>query len=314
MNVPVQNVRAVLSPFISRFNRHHDELSVQRQRTLATLQLLVNLLVVVLYEVAITAWDWRFTLTPPEKTVAWTVWALSLLCLGFSSSLYATVTGLIRSLSSRPQHPISSEPAALSMYRKYVYYPGVYLNVVAIAIFVEASGGIVHSPFSAVLFALVLAAQQLSRFKTNSLLFISFGVVTTIVLSGVESLFGVHRVATPPAALYFWTLAGAFLLTALCTHSDKGENYRARGAFPAPSLVELYVDDEGTWRFALHCAGARLDPVVETPTESASLPEAQHIVEGHVARMLAATEDGEASIRWRVSRDRREALGYISET
>jgi hypothetical protein len=201
---------------------------------------------------------------------------------------------------------------ALSRYRKFVYYPGVYLNFVAIAIFVEDSGGLVKSPFSAVLFALILGAQQLSRFKTNSRNYIAIGVATVAVLSAVEGVFGTRSVPSPPAQLYFWTLASALLLTALCTHSDKGTNYKARGRFPDPTLVELYVDDAGTWRLALHCADARLDTPLEAPAGNTSLAEAQRLVEEYVWHICPSMR--RAAIQWRMSDDQREALGSIGDT
>jgi hypothetical protein len=90
--------------------RHHDELSVRRLRSLATLQLLVNVLLVILYEVAIHTWNWHFNLTTGEKVAAWSVWILSLVCLAFSSSLYPTAVGLMRSLS--PERAVTTAPPA----------------------------------------------------------------------------------------------------------------------------------------------------------------------------------------------------------
>jgi hypothetical protein len=291
------------SGLVDRFIKHHDQLSIERQRRLASLQLFVNALLLVIYLIAIHVWGWRFNLTTGEKEAGWTVWIISLVLLIVASSFMMPILDVFQAGRSRPGGSADPEPTWLATYRKFVYYPAVLGNLAAIAVFIEQTGGLVRSPFAPVLFALILGAQQESRFKSNSRLYIIAGVVITVALVGFEKAFGTRSVPNPPSHLYFWIVAAVFLLTAILTHIDKAVNYKARGRFPEPSHIELYVDDGGIWRFALHSKGTRLDPVVELPSLHATLVEAEKKVDSLVAPLL---------FKWRDSLDRREALGFLN--
>ncbi len=298
--------RSVRSSLLARFRKHHDLLSIKRQRELATTQLVVNVLVVGLYLAAIHAWHWKLKLAGVEDGVCLALWAFSLVLLTISSQVMIALIAMRGGWGFGPGRSVAPEPAILSSYRKWVYYPAVYFNIIAIAVFVEETGGLVKSPFSPVLFALVLGAQALSRFRPNSRNYIVAGVVITGCLYLIEQALGTRNVPDPPRALSFWTVAAVFLVTALVTHGSKSRNYKAAGGFPAASSVELY-GDPGSWRFALYCDdNTKLDPLLELVPGQDTFADAQAKVE-----QLALAGNSGMRIYWWESRDKREALGQI---
>lgn len=192
--------------------------------------------------------------------------------------------------------------------RKYVYYPAAYFAFLAIAISVEISGGLVRSPFTAVFFAMILGAQQLSRYKLNSRIFIVFAVISTTVLGLYESAVGIPSQPAPPVELNFYILAASLFVTAMCTHAAKPINYRARGTYPDPTHAEVYKSTgDDLWRFALYHRSTRLDSVLNVKLGS-SIHEAQAEVAAAALGLCAETK---SQIEWRAQRDHSEALGYI---
>jgi hypothetical protein len=302
------SVRLALTPFtwaLSRFHRHHDELSVQRQRTVADLTLLANIILIALSSIAIKMWHWHLTIGPLALVAGTVVWGISIALLIAASSLPRATASFTRNLGSAPTPPDS--PDRLAGARKFLFYPGTFLNFVAVCILVEESGGLVRSPFTPVLFAMALAAQQLGRFRTNSKIFISFGILATAALFLFERSNGLRSVAPPPDRLAFALLAAAFLVTAVYTHSDKTKNYRASGGFPPPTHVELYWDHQGVWRYVLHCKNGRLDPLLEDVSDFDKLEEAKAAVKRRIDPIVAP-----GTLVWSDSSSREEVMAYIS--
>jgi hypothetical protein len=297
-----------LATWRDRFNRHHDHVSVARQRVIANLVCVVDVGLVALYFVAVEAWGWHLSIPPTALAVALVLFALSFVAMLASSGLPIGFIRWVRGLGEAPTPGEEEEPRWLATSRKYLFYPAAYGNFVAVAIWIEVSGGLVHSPFTPVLFAMILTAQQLSRFKLNSWLFIGFGLVATVALALFERAFGVREEPEAPVQLAFYILALAFLITALCTHAAKATNYRASGRFPLPTHAELYGTPDGRWRFSLYCGGTRLDPILECDHEPHTMEEAQEQVKA-LALELCGTE--RTGIVWRTSYRGDEAVGTL---
>jgi hypothetical protein len=291
------------------FDRHHDRLSVTRQRTIANLACYVNVGNVALYLLAISEWDWRVSAPPAVVGVVVFLLTCSFLGMLAASSFPNAVARHVGDLGERPAYEAAEEWPWLAKARKYLFYPAAYLNFITVAIWIEVSGGLVHSPYTSVLFAMVLGAQQLSRFTLNSGLFIGFGVVATGLLALYETFFGVRDAPEAPAQLDFYILALSFLVTALCTHAAKGKNYRAAGTYPKPSYVELYLAPDGHWRFSLLYKGTRLDPRLEGSSEHETISEAKKRAE---AILLDLCEKG-CLVEWRTSHRGDEAVGYVRD-
>lgn len=295
--------------FVQKFDRHHDELSVRRQRTIARLALTINAVLLVVYFITTLTSHWHVRSGPLGLWLGASLWILSILSFSIAASVHGAVLAAIRNLGSRWQPQNSLERPFTAKLRKYVFYPGAYANFSAIAVLVEESGGLVRSPFTPVLFAVILTAQQLSRFKTNSRNFISFGILITGMMFLLEWINGVKRVPEPPSRLAFLILALSFLLTAFSAHTDRPPNYRAKGNFPDATHVELYREDRGTWRYVFHCNLARLDPMVETVASIISLAAAKNYV--HQRVQSEHSFGTHVDIRWEDAASGHESVGMI---
>jgi hypothetical protein len=289
------------------FDQRHDYLSAIRQQVIADLACIGDVVLVVLYLVAAARWHWHLDV-PTGALIAFLVSLLlaftgMLLC----SSLPMVIGRDLIYLSAAHPYEEESDRSWLSLKRRYIFYPAAYLNIVAISIWIEVSGGIVASPFTPVLFAFVLTAQQLGRFRLNSLMFIATGIVITLILAAYQSVAGIHREPTAPRQLSFYILAAAFLVAAICTHVAKATNYRATGRIPDPTHVFIYRYGDGSWRYSVHVRGTRLDSLLEIGA-GASVQEAQ----AHVVKILdTLANDGYERVEWRVSVTADEAIGLI---
>lgn len=291
------------------FDEHHDHTSIIRQRTIANLACVVEVAIAASYFVAVEYWGWDLAIPTAAAVVVIVLAGLGFAGMALASSLPKVLLDFLERLSDLPAAERIDEPSWLMSGRRYLYYPASYLTFIATGISVEITGGLVNSPFTSLFFAMVLGAQQLSRHKLNSLLLIGFGVFSTCALAAYEGLFGILREPRPPAALTFYILAFAFLVTALCTHAAKPKNYRAHGRFPDPSHAELYFSAaEERWRFALYCRGAKLDPIVDGSSPTMSMAEAQSVVEDLALELCRA---GQERVEWRVAPRGVEAVGYI---
>jgi hypothetical protein len=154
---------------------------------------------------------------------------------------------------------------------------------------------------------MLLAGQQLGRFRTNSAIFIFGGISLTLLLLSYEAIEGVREIEDPPDELVFFVLAMSFLTAALFTHIDKKPNYRAKGPFPQPTLVEIYTDDTNVWRYALYSEDSPLDPTIESAD---SMEKAQASVK---EMLVDITGIEESMLEWVTPSSRREALCFITK-
>lgn len=283
---------------MNKFERHHDERSVQRQRSIATLTIYADLIVISLYAIAIFYWRWQIPRNLPLQALAYSVFGIGLCLLTGASSLFRSAVTFFQGLGSPPADTdVAAEPIALMRARKYLFYSGIFANFTGFCFFVELTGGIVKSPFTPVLYTMILAAQQLGRFRTNSAIFIGFGVAATGILLLVERIAGVVVASEPPARLSYLVLASAFLITAIFTHSDKARNFRARGITPIPSSVELYRDGDGWWRYSLYRDRTRIDAPVSGANPGTSAEKAKQEIANLVAESCGAEISG-IEISW----------------
>jgi hypothetical protein len=300
---------SLLGRMRASFDAHHDHTSVVRQRTIANLALAVEIAIAVSYFVSVEYGGWHLEIARAAGVVVIVLASLGFIGMAMASSLPRVMLKLPESLSDVPVYEDLGEPQLLMSARRYLYYPASYLTFVATGIFVEVTGGLVNSPFTSLFFAMVLGAQQLSRFKLNSRIFIAFGVLATALLAGYEAVFGITGEPRPPAALTFYILAFAFLVTALCTHATKPENFRARGRFPDPSHAELYFSSsEALWRFSLYSRGSRLDAILDGSGPAMSMEDAQRAV-AHA--MLEICRHGQTTVDWQESPNGGETVGYV---
>lgn len=290
-----------------KFGTHHDFTSSVRQRAIADLACVVILTMVGLYFLAIGPWGWELTIPGGAGIAVLCLWCLGFAGMVLSGSLPGVVLRALRQLGDGPAIEGADEPDWLTRVRKYLYYPAAYATFLATAIGIEVSGGLVNSPFTAVFFAGILGAQQLSRYRLSSMVFILFGVLSTGLMALYEAAFGVPEQPPAPSDFGFFALAASFLLAAICTHVAKPTNYRARGRFPQPTHAELYkIPSEGSWRFSLHHSGTRLDTTLNLAPGS-SAQEAQDCL---TAIVLSLCTSGHR-VEWRTEGELERRVGYV---
>jgi hypothetical protein len=291
-----------------KFDTHHDFTSSVRQRAIADLACVVALTMLGLYFLAIGPWGWELTIPSGAGIAIVCLWCLGIAGMVLSSSLPGVVLRALRQLGEGPAIEGADEPDWLTRVRKYLYYPAAYAIFLATAIGIEVSGGLVNSPFTSVFFAGILGAQQLSRYRLGSMVFIIFGVLATGLIAMHEAVFGVPEQPPAPPAFGFFALAASFLLAAICTHVAKPTNYRARGLFPQPTHAELYqVSSENSWRFSLHHSGTRLDTTLDLAPGS-SAQEAQDCLTAIVLNLCAS---GQYRVEWRTEGGPERKVGYV---
>ena len=237
-------------------------------------------------------------------------WICALVLLALSSSLMRIS---FDGIAQRPSKVRKEDPPPLARNRKYFFYAGVYLNFVALCVLVEQSGGLVASPFSAVLLGMILGSQQLSRFRTNSRNYILAAFIAVAALVVYEYIFGLREVEHAPERLAFAILCGSFLVPALCAHADKPPNYRALGGFPPAALVEIYSDGHGVWRYCFHAERTRLDSPVEFPETASrdSLEDAKTTVHARWRSSLPILDRDRQKLIWEDDSSGTESLGRI---
>jgi|SRR5215472_6509826 len=305
-----QSPMSLLPDLLGSFNLRHDQRSSERQRTIATLAFFVNVVLLVLYEVATRAWGWHFSIGPVALSLGLSLWLVSLVLLLIASSAYRAVMSFVQGLGSGRGDKSKLEPTFLFRHRRFIFYPGTFLNVAAICVLVEESGGVIRSPFTPVLLAIMLGAQQLGRFSTNSKIFISLGIVLTAALFGFEAAAGLRQVPSPPPRLVFLLLASSFLLAALCGHVDKPPNYKATGTFPGPKYVEVYTDKNGVWRYSVHSSKSHFDPIIAKGGPPA-IDAAKKQAEKRLQETLQPAGEASYKITWDDSARGDESVGTI---
>jgi hypothetical protein len=294
-----------------KFDTHHDFTSSVRQRAIADLACVVSLTVLGIYFLAIGPWGWELTIPSGAGIAIICLWCLGLTGMVLCSSLPGVVARVLRQIGEGPAIEGSDEPDWLTRVRKYLYYPSAFATFLATAIGIEVSGGLVNSPFTSVFFGGILGAQQLSRYRLSSMVFILFGVLSSGLMALYEAAFGVPDQPPAPPELGFFALAASFLLAAICTHVAKPTNYQAKGQFPPPTHAELYrVPSENSWRFSLHHGGTRLDTTLDL-TPGSSAQEAEDCL---TAIVLSLCVSGQHRVEWHTEGGPERRIGYVRKT
>jgi hypothetical protein len=302
-------MRGSLSNPLAKFRRHHDERSIQRQRDIATLICIADFIIIAFFVIAVVAWHWHVQFggySAPLIALA----ALGYVLLLTASSLCVWARAIYQSVATDAPPSSFDDPLFLAKARKYLFHAGNLLNLLALCVLIEATGGIIRSPFTPVLYTMILGAQQLGRFRTNSKFFIWFGILATLALFAVEAVHGVRHVPPAPDRLAYYILAASFLATALFTHSDKAKNYRALKGFPKPTYVELYLDVKGVWRYVFYCPTTRLDLPLDAIGANAPLDYAQDELQNRLCA-ITSLANTEVEINWLSSTSSDQVSGNI---
>jgi hypothetical protein len=279
----------LLNGFFSR----HDRVSSLRQRTISTTLLVVDCCLLVVHLAAGAIWHWKFNFGPLGGTIFVVMCCFAGFFVGLSSSLVRIVWGWAGSMWGYEV----DEPEALTRSRKVVYYPGIFLNIVAIAVLVEQSGGLLQSPYSAVLLAVLLAAQQLGRFITNTIIFACFGILVGLTMFLFERILGTRTVSPPPEKLVFVLLVASYVVAAIFTYIDKRPNYRAaKKMYPIPTHIVVSRYSDGKWRYATQYNRFPLDPVLDV--EASTLDEVKLEFERHWSRVGGLADGSTFSYEW----------------
>jgi hypothetical protein len=163
---------------------------------------------------------------------------------------------------------------------------------------------------------MILGAQQLGRFRLNSLIYIVAGLVVTGVLLVLDLNAGHTAVPEPPASLAFTVLALSFLIPAVVGHVDKPRNYHASGEFPPPRLIEVSCDGKDVWRYCLYPVhGARpIDPLVEGVVGVAGLEQAKTYAQERLDALCTAYNQATHKLTWLGDGTGRRSVGQLTDT
>lgn len=283
------------------FEKRHDIVSSARQQKIANVVIVVNILLYVLFQIARSIWSWDFQLGTVGAPIFYLAWLISMCFLVLASDVPYLFIGISQWLRANPPlvRAPSREPLEITRARKYPYYLGVLLNLGAIGILVEQSGGLVTSPFSPVLFAMILAAQQLGRYRSNSWFFILFGLGTIAMLAIYERFAGLRTVASAPDELVFWILLAGFTAAAVFTHVDKVPNFRAMGGHPHPSHAALSLDSDGqAWRITLFAERYQVECCLPYCARGSDEPGAKQAFQEYVKKDIGPALGCALTVRW----------------
>lgn len=244
-----------------KFRQRHDSIAHQRQKRLAQLLCLFNVMLALGCGAIMVYEHWN-----PEPTRAE---VLALICLVAFSWLFLLVAagtiGWFADLRTalRPG-PFTAKPAVddafLNKHRMSFYYAGVILNLLAIAMATEITGGLADSPFTALLIAFVLTAEQLSRFKPQAKVMLVIGLAVAALMIGLEKLAS-DPPDLAPHLLYIAVALAALLGGGILTVWEKPRNHYVH-ELDDPSQVLVYRDVHGNWRFSVYDESHRQDPIL----------------------------------------------------
>ncbi|HKO20124.1 MAG TPA: hypothetical protein VJU82_14680 [Acidobacteriaceae bacterium] len=201
--------------------------------------------------------------------------------------------------------PITQSNDFIDSHRMIFYYLGVASNIVSFAILVEQTGGMLASPYTAPMVALILTGQQLSRFKTQSTCLISAGCIVAATMWLYESTIGLAPSPPAPRALGFTLLAISLVAAGAITNAEKDHNYLIEGMQRLPTHANIYRAADGTWHYVLYSSRYRLDPVVGNPSsETGTAGQADTLrflrtkIEAEVSSMYQAANWGAPKFVW----------------
>lgn len=282
------------------WNGRHDALALKRQRGLAAVLLIANLIIGIAC-VAIIEWEgWSPGITSIEGTICTAVFGVSWLSLlvaaGLVEWLPQITSDLLRDAGDNSR-ATKRMATFIARWRMAPYYLGVWANLVGVALLAEFTGGLTGSPFVALLVALVLIGQQVSRFKLQAGALLLSGAIIVIAMLACESL------ATPPPEPSPQLLSAALVLFAfvaggLLNYYEKAHNYLIGKRVRPPRQVRIYRDGRNVWRFVLH----RQDPVLlgsdHSPIEGGVPIELREQFERYAQQMGTHADWGELTPSW----------------
>jgi len=249
--------------------KRHDGVAHERQRKLAALLVLVNLLVGSISITIVLATDWNLELTRSEWICIAILVAISWINLLIAAGFIGWAVDLALSMlpDSIGASEVPPDAGLLERGRMAFYYVGVWANLFALGFIIEVTGGLAESPFVALLIAFVLTGQQLSRFRTQSGLLYASGLLTVALMIALEPL------STRPADLAPHELTIAVVILALAAGGllnfiEKPQNYLVEKHVKQPSRARIYQDGRSVWRVTLLEKVYRQDSVIFTRAEA----------------------------------------------
>lgn len=248
--------------------KRHDEISHDRQRRLAALLVIVNLAVGLASVVAVLLTDWNLEFSQLDwvciAIVVSVSWFNLLIAAGVIGWILDLLSGLLPDSVGASGKP--RDARLLQRGRMVFYYVGVWANLLALAFIIEITGGLAESPFVALLIAFVLTGQQLSRFRTQSVLLYVSGLLIVALMVLLESIVQPPREAAPHA-LEIAIASLALVAGGLLNIAEKPANYLVKKV-QQPSRARVYRDGGGTWRVCLLGDVHRQDPVIFASLET----------------------------------------------
>lgn len=279
--------------------RRHDQIAHERQKRLGGLLILANLTIGGISTAIIFATEWDPALTLVDWIIFGVLvvgaWLNLLVAAGAVGWAYDSILGFFQDgVDSTDRHP---DDRLLERGRMIFYYVGVWLDLLALAVIIEVSGGLAESPFVPLLIAFVLTGQQLSRFKTQSgLLYIS-----GLAIFGLMILLEPLSTRPPEPAPHELTICVAFLALAiggLLNYFEKPHNYMLEKHLRQPSRARIYQDGCGAWRVTLLHSIHRQDPVIFAASEAPDRPGDGTFPDGLRERFDAYLAEMITDARW----------------
>ncbi len=228
------------------FLGRHDELAMARQARMAMLLILIDVFVAILTVTTAADEPWASSVEPAavRRLVVAAIVVIGLLAVSYD--LPAVARGVV---SIAAQAPAASRRfGRLERFRPFVFYPAVYLNVALIAYLVYITGGLAGSPYTSLVYAFLLAAQQFSRFRRQSAYYLLAGVLVTLALYGASYVDPVVLAEAAPTGLVTTITVGSFAFAAVMTQLAKPGNPRSVRRSARPCSGAVYLDPEKRWR------------------------------------------------------------------
>lgn len=227
---------------------------------LAHLLLLVNAVIAAVSVGVAVLSAWSPTFTPSREIVLGVVCAVMVVGLLLAGNAVQGLASSIGAMGQGPGQP-SEFGAFFVRHRAWCFYVGVNANFLALAVLVEMTGGFADSPFVALFVAMVLTAQQLCRFRTQS----GYTILVGVALTG--AMLAYERLDPPIAERLPKSLEVVFVVLSLAaggfiTLREKGCNYGIRRYRSAPTRAHVYKDYDGVWHCCLYRGDHRVDPVL----------------------------------------------------
>jgi len=282
----------------TKFLGRHDELAMARQARIALLLIVINIFIIVLTVGTAADRPWAESLEP---TAVRRLIGATLIVMGMLAAC-CDWSGVARAILSI----VSPAPAAslrfrrLEWLRPFVFYPAVYLNVAVIGYLVHTTGGLASSPYTSLVYAFLLTAQQFSRYRRAAGYYLLAGVIVTLALYTAIRLNPVVLVQAAPIELVTTITVVSFAFAGVMTQLSKPGNPRSVRHSACPSSGAVYLDPEGRWRTALFSDKHVIDLVATTAKGSRAekIKEARQDLERKVKVLLPEAGRG-SKLTWK---------------